>query len=64
MEQKYWLSRKRAAGAMARRATSAEARLIHLELAGRYSIRAAHAGPVPLFAEAPAPDTAIGDSDR
>jgi len=53
MEQKYWLSRKRAAGAMARRATSAEARLIHLELAGRYSVRAADAGPVPLSAQDP-----------
>ena len=50
MEQKYWLGRKRAAGAMARRATSAEARLIHLELAGRYSIRAANCEATPLFA--------------
>ena len=53
MEQKYWLSRNRAAGAMARGATSAEARLIHLELAGRYSVRAADAGPIPSFVRDP-----------
>ena len=41
MENKYWIGRKRAAGAMARDAVSAEARLIHYELAGRYSIKAA-----------------------
>ena len=50
MEQKYWLGRKRDAGLMARKATSAEARLIHFELAGRYSVRAAACGPVPLHA--------------
>ncbi|HWT12696.1 MAG TPA: hypothetical protein VN231_08095 [Allosphingosinicella sp.] len=41
MEKKYWLGRKRAAMAMARAATNAEARLIHYDLAGRYSIKAA-----------------------
>jgi len=51
LEQTYWLGRKRASVVMARNATSAEARLI--ELAGRYSIRAAACGPVPLFAPAP-----------
>ena len=50
MDQKYWLGRNRASGVMARRATSAEARLIHFELAGRYSIRAADCGAAPLFA--------------
>jgi hypothetical protein len=45
MEKKYWIGRKRASGAMARQATSAEARLIHYELAGRYSIKAAQCGP-------------------
>src|SRR5688500_5005810 len=43
MEQKYWLGRKRASAANARRATTAEARLVHLDLAGRYSIKAAAA---------------------
>jgi len=41
MEKNYWIGRKRAAMAMARAASSAEARLIHYDLAGRYSIRAA-----------------------
>ena len=40
MEQKYWLGRKRASTAMARAADSAEARLIHLHLAGCYSVKA------------------------
>ncbi len=41
MEKKYWLRRNKAAAAMARQATSAEARLIHFDLAGRYSVMAA-----------------------
>ena len=41
MEKNYWIGRKRAAMAMARAASSAEARLIHYDLAGRYSIMAA-----------------------
>lgn len=41
MEQEYWLGRTREARATARRAASAETRLIHLDLAGRYSIQAA-----------------------
>ena len=40
MEQAYWLSRKRASLAMARDATSSEARLVHFDLAGRYSLKA------------------------
>ena len=43
MEKTYWLGRKRAAMAMARNAACSEARLIHYELAGRYSIKAAFA---------------------
>jgi hypothetical protein len=41
MEKKYWIGRKRSAMGMARGAASAEVRLIHYELAGRYSIKAA-----------------------
>lgn len=41
MDQTYWLGRKRAAAAMARGAGSSRARLVHLDLAGRYSIKAA-----------------------
>jgi len=48
MEKKYWIGRKRSAMAMARKAATAEARLIHYELAGRYSIRAAQCLPFML----------------
>jgi len=40
MEQKYWLSRKRASVVNAELAKSSKARLIHLDLAGRYSVKA------------------------
>lgn len=53
MEQSYWLGRKRASAANARSAASAEARLVHLDLAGRYSVMAARAAaPPPPAAEA------------
>ena len=42
-DQAYWLRRKRASVAKANMATSAEARLAHFDLAGRYSIKAADA---------------------
>ncbi|HEX8308956.1 MAG TPA: hypothetical protein VF645_11135 [Allosphingosinicella sp.] len=45
IEQTYWLGRKRISAANARRAESAEARLVHFDLAGRYSIKAAAAAP-------------------
>ena len=41
MEQVHWLGRKRASIANARAAANAEARLIHYDLAGRYSVKAA-----------------------
>ena len=40
MEKSYWLSRKRASLKAAKTAVSAEARLIHYDLAGRYSLNA------------------------
>ena len=46
MDKRYWIGRKRAAMAMARAATSAEARLIHYDMAGRYSVKAAFLLPV------------------
>ncbi len=49
MEKAYWLSRKRASLKLASGAASAEARLIHYDLAGRYSVKA-------LAADAEAPD--------
>ena len=40
MEQAYWLRRQREALALAGYTTCAEAKLIHLDLAGRYSVKA------------------------
>lgn len=37
----YWLRRKRRSMSMARRATSSRARLVHYQLAGLYSLKAA-----------------------
>jgi hypothetical protein len=60
MDKRYWIGRKRAAMSMARAATSAEARLIHYDLAGRYSVNAANELPFLLPREAPAtPDGLI-----
>ena len=44
LEQGYWLRRKREELAMASHSTSAEARLIHFDLAGRYSVKASNSG--------------------
>ena len=55
MEHDYWIGRKRAEMAMAKGAAGAEARLIHLHLAGCYSVKAAAAlSGVRLHAPAPA----------
>lgn len=40
MEQSYWLGRKRASLKMAQNAAGGEAKLIHYDLAGRYSVMA------------------------
>ena len=40
MDQEYWLGRKRASMKSAKAATSSKARLIHYDLAGRYSLKA------------------------
>lgn len=40
MEKVYWLGRKRASLKAAKNSVSAEARLIHYDLAGRYSLKA------------------------
>lgn len=44
MEKAYWLSRKRASLKLAKNAAGSEARLIHYDLAGRYSVKAVLAG--------------------
>lgn len=43
MEKVYWINRKRASLKAAQNAVSAEARLIHYDLAGRYSLNAVSA---------------------
>ena len=40
MEKVYWLSRKRVSLKLARDASSSRARLLHYDLAGRYSLKA------------------------
>ena len=40
MEKAYWLSRNRASQRSAQNAVSSEARLVHYDLAGRYSLKA------------------------
>lgn len=57
MEKRYWIGRKRAAMGMARLATTAESRLIHYELAGRYSVKAAHCLPFLMVRKAPATES-------
>ncbi len=47
MDHTYWIQRKRAAAANASRAVSSRARLVHLDLAGRYSVMAAAAAERP-----------------
>ena len=54
MENGYWMGRNRAAAAMARNAFTAEARLIHYDLAGRYSIKAANTLPFLVRRKSPA----------
>ena len=44
MEEAHWLSRNRASLDSAHNARSSEARLIHYDLAGRYSLKALAAG--------------------
>ena len=57
MEQAHWLSRKRASMRMAKKAISSEARLIHYELAGLYSVKAAKASRPQIHLEdAPPPE--------
>ena len=42
MDKAFWLRRQQESSDMAQSATSSAARLIHLEVAGRYSIEAAN----------------------
>ena len=47
MDSAYWIRRKRASLANAEAARGAVARLIHYDLAGRYSVRAANSADRP-----------------
>lgn len=60
MERAHWLRRKRASLAMAENAESGEAKLIHYDLAGRYSIKAADA-TAQLYVEDEPPFEAIDE---
>ncbi len=57
MEKAHWLSRKKASLKLAQDAASAEARLVHYDLAGRYSLKAmsAEAQTVELADSLPPP---------
>ena len=54
MDRKYWIGRMHAAVRLARKAATAESRLIHYEMAGRYSIKAANSLPFLVRHKAPA----------
>lgn len=61
MEKTYWLGRKRASLKLAQNASCPEARLVHYDLAGRYSLKAmsakspeaelADVSPLPIVAD-------------
>ena len=71
MDKTYWIGRKRASLKLARNAIGPEARLIHYDLAGRYSLKALSAETLAIdLAEAIPPaiqpraaDPAPRDSD-
>jgi hypothetical protein len=48
MEEAYWLGRTGASLEQARNATSSQARLVHYDLAGRYSLKAMSAEMPPI----------------
>ena len=58
MENRYWIGRMRDAMSAARAASTSEARLIHYDLAGRYSLKAAVALPFLAARSVPAADAA------
>ena len=65
MGLKYWLGRERSALSMARLASTAEARLIHFQLAGNYSVKASLCDPFMLTCDAQTRNhsvSALGDA--
>ena len=71
MDKAYWLSRKQASLKLARNAASSEARLVHYDLAGRYSVMAVAAdsqatnpvGTMPPAIHAVHETSAVRDTD-
>jgi hypothetical protein len=61
MERAHWLSRKRASLGMAERAVSSRARLVHYELAGLYSVKAAEVPRPELHLEDEPPPVINGE---
>jgi hypothetical protein len=65
MERAYWLSRNRASQRSAQDALSSEARLVHYDLAGRYSLKAMAAEtladilPPPIYSRRPKPSLSV-----
>jgi hypothetical protein len=51
MGQKYWLGRETSALSMASKAATSETKLLHFQLAGHYSVKAASLDPFILPAE-------------
>jgi hypothetical protein len=66
MEKAYWLSRKRASLKLAQDATNSQARLVHYDLAGRYSVKAmsAETHAVDLASAAPRSVNPASDADE
>lgn len=65
MDYRYWIDRKRASAALARDAASSEARLIHLHLAGCYSVKAASArAGIPLYVPGAGPERELRPPSR
>jgi hypothetical protein len=72
MEKAYWLGRKRASLKLAQDAASSEARLVHYDLAGRYSMKAlsaetemtdfANAMPRPVRTPCSSPEESADDA--
>ena len=65
MDHAYWIRRKRASLRLARSAATAQARLIHYDLAGRYSVNAmsAETSAIDLAGSLPQRISAETDND-
>jgi hypothetical protein len=61
MEKAYWLRRKRASLKLAKGAASSQARLIHYDLAGRYSVKAISADTQAIDLAAALPPSIYAD---